>query len=142
MVSVRRVTPAPFGDFQIRIDPWAVEYGGALAAARARAVEAGGAAEAATAKAAERAGAFAEALDRLTGAVAGAYPSGEAPALLAWMEQRRAELHAAKTERDRHDAAIRKAEGELAKAQLALAKAAGAAAQATDRRDQVVRDQT
>lgn len=57
--------------------------------------------------------------------------------LVAWMEQRRAELDAMRGERVRHDAAIGKAEAELSEAQLDLAKASAAATQALGRQQRV-----
>lgn len=117
------------------------EAADALATAAARGNEAAKAAGAATLKATARAAALSEALARLASAVPSADATAGGTALLGWIEQRRAELHGAKTERDRHDAAIRRAEGDLAKSHLGLANAAAAATQAADRHDRVLQEQ-
>jgi len=88
-----------------------------------------------------RAVALSDALARLASAVPAIDATAGGSGLLGWIEQGRAEPNAAKTERDRYDAAVRKAKGELAKAQLALANAAAAATQAVDRHEQLLEEQ-
>jgi exonuclease SbcC len=113
-----------------------------LATSTERGIDAAKAAQTATSKATELAAEYVEALARLASAVSSADATIAGPALLVWMEQRRAELHGAKVDRDRYDVEMRKAEGELATAQLALASADAAATQASERHERVLQEQS
>lgn len=114
----------------------------ALAKASAKRDEAGRAKEVATAKAADRASDLARLFDAVSSIVPGAKTAGDGPSMLAWMERRRGELRAARTELDRQQAEIHKSAANLAKMQLTLAAAEATVTRASDRREQVVKDQT
>jgi hypothetical protein len=70
--------------------------------------------------------------------VPGAKTAGDGPSMLVWMERRRGELRAARTEMDRQQAEIHKGAANLAKMQLALAAAEATVTRASDRREQVL----
>ena len=114
----------------------------ALATASAKRDEAARAAEVATTKAADRASDLTRLFEAVTSKVPGAKTAGDGPSMLVWMERRRGELRAAKVEMDRQQAEIHKSAGNLAKMQLTLAAAEAAVTRASDRREQVVKDQT
>jgi len=103
----------------------------ALARAAAKREQAANAAEAVSAKLTERRAALSSLLQTLSSVVA-AGSAVEGPAVLAWMEERRAELRSARAERDRRAAGIREAEEALTNARLALKESEAAAARASD----------
>lgn len=113
----------------------------ALATASVRRDEAAKAAEVVTTKAAHRALDLTKLFQALSSIVPGAKTAGDGPAMLVWMEQRRGELRTAKVEGDRRRAEIHKGEANLAKTRIALAAAESAITRASDRREQVVKDQ-
>ena len=80
-------------------------------------------------------------LSALSTAVPGAPAAGAGEAVLGWFEQRRTEQLAARSERDRHAEALRKAENALSTTEVALAHAAADAKAATVRHEQLLADQ-
>ena len=118
-----------------------------LAGATARRAEAARAAAMLTARAQEVATALAAAIDALCQVVpeVAALAPPQSPAVSPWpgfaiLEERRAQVRAAKVRRDQHDADLRTAEQALAAAQVAAARAEGEARQAADTHGQLRRD--
>ncbi len=113
----------------------------ALAIAAERLTSAATKTSATTARWQTRAAALAELLTTLAAAVSGA-PAGDAgAALLDWIEQRRAQLHAMKAQRERHAQALQRGRNEVAAAQLALVRAEGDATAAVRFHEQLVAEQ-
>lgn len=111
----------------------------ALAKALAKREQAVKAAEAVAAKLTERRTDLSSVLETLSSVVA-AGSALEGPAVLVWMEERRAELRSAKAERDRRAVGIRKAEEALTNARLALKESEAAAARASDEHQRQVQE--
>ena len=115
----------------------------ALATASARRDEAAKAAEVATTKAADRAlGSRQRCSRRYPASCPVRRQPAMVPRMLVWMEQRRVELRAAKVERDRIQAEVHRARGESRQDAHCARRRGGRLTRASDRREQVVKDQT
>ena len=112
-----------------------------LATVSARLESAATAADTAATRAQARATTLGVLLATLSAAAPGAPAAGSGAAVLDWFEQRRTELLAARSERDRQAQALRQAESDLAAAEVALAHAVGDAKAAIVRHEQLVADQ-